>query len=98
MTAPPIAVPAPVPAPVPAAAPAAAPGAASGTSAIRQAAEGFEGVFMSILVEEMMKGTEAAKGNPMYSGLMTEKLGDQLARSGGIGLADLLERQMGGGS
>ena len=77
---------------------AAAPGAVSGTSTIRQAAEGFEGIFMSILVEEMMKSTEVAKGNPMYSGLMTEKLGDQLARSGGIGLADLLERQLGGGA
>jgi peptidoglycan hydrolase FlgJ len=78
--------------------PAAGAAAPSGTSSIRQAAEGFEGVFMSILVEEMLKGTEVAKGNPMYSGLVTEKLGDQLARSGGIGLADLLERQMGGGS
>ena len=27
---------------------------------------------------------------------MTEKLGDQLAQSGGIGLADMLERQLGG--
>ena len=71
-------------------------GAASGTSTIRQAAEGFEGVFMSMLVEEMMKGTDVAEGNPVYSGLMTQKLGDQLAQSGGIGLADMLERQLGG--
>ncbi|WP_217915125.1 rod-binding protein [Miltoncostaea marina] len=67
-------------------------------SSVRQAAEGFEGIFMSVLVEEMMKGTEAAGANPAYAGLMTEKLGDQLARSGGIGLADLLERQLGGGA
>jgi peptidoglycan hydrolase FlgJ len=66
--------------------------------AIRQAAEGFEGVFMSMLVEEMMKSTEVAEGNPLYTGLMIEKLGDQLARSGGIGLADTLERQLGGGA
>lgn len=65
---------------------------------IREAAEGFEGIFMSMLVEEMMKSTEVAQGNPLYSGLMTEKLGDQLARSGGIGLADVLERQLGGGA
>ncbi len=70
--------------------------AAAGTSTIRQAAEGFEGVFMSMLVEEMMKSTDVAKANPLYSGLMTEKLGDQLAASGGIGLADMLERQLGG--
>lgn len=64
--------------------------------AIREAAEGFEGIFMSMLVEEMMKGSQVAEANPVYSGLMTQKLGDQLARSGGIGLADILERQLGG--
>jgi peptidoglycan hydrolase FlgJ len=75
-----------------------APPAAPVDPAIRKAAEGFEGVFMSMLVEQMMKSTEVAEGNPLYSGLMTEKLGDQLARSGGIGLADALERQLGGGA
>lgn len=85
---------APVPGPPAAAAP--APAATASDPAIREAAEGFEGVFMSILIEEMMKSTEVTTGNPLYSGLMTEKLGDQLARSGGIGLADVLERQMGG--
>jgi len=70
--------------------------AATQKSSIRQAAEGFEGIFMSMLVDEMMKGTEVAQANPIYSGLMTEKLGDQLAGSGGIGLADILERQLGG--
>lgn len=75
-----------------------APTAPTADPKIREAAEGFEGVFMSMLVEEMMKSTEISQGNPLYSGLMTEKLGDQLARSGGIGLADVLERQMGGGA
>ena len=70
--------------------------APAGDPAIREAAKGFEGIFMSMLVEQMMKGTSVAEGNPVYSGLMTQKLGDQLARSGGIGLADMLERQMGG--
>lgn len=81
------------------AAPAAAapPAAGPADRAIREAAEGFEGVFMSMLVEEMMRSTEVAKGNPLYTGLMTEKLGDQISRSGGIGLADVIERQLGGG-
>jgi Rod binding domain-containing protein len=87
--------------PVPPTGPAAAgssSSAASGRpdSTIRQAAEGFEGIFMSMLVDEMMKGTEVAQANPVYSGLMTQKLGDQLAASGGIGLADILEKQLGG--
>jgi Rod binding domain-containing protein len=69
---------------------------ASQPSTIRQAAEGFEGMFMSMLVDEMFKDTEIAQANPVYGGLMTEKLGDQLAQDGGIGLADVLERQLGG--
>lgn len=83
-------------APLPAAATPAASAAASGTSTVRQAAEGFEGLFMSMLVEEMMKSTSVAEANPLYSGLMTQKLGDQLAQAGGIGLADMLEGQLGG--
>jgi len=51
---------------------------------------------MSLLLEEMVKGTSIASGNPMYAGLITEKLGDSLAESGGIGLAAVLERQLGG--
>ena len=80
-----------------ASAPGAAPAATGAVDpAIREAAERFEGVFMSMLVGEMLKGTEAQGGNAIYTGLMTEKLGDELARSGGIGLADVLERQLGG--
>ena len=51
---------------------------------------------MSMLTAEMIKGTETEGGNAIYTGLMTEKLGDELARSGGIGLADVLEKQLGG--
>lgn len=76
---------------------AAAPAAATAADPkIREAAEQFEGVFMSMLVGEMLKGTEAEGGNAIYTGLMNEKLGDELARSGGIGLADVLETQLGG--
>ena len=63
---------------------------------IREAAERFEGVFMSMLVGEMLKGTETEGSNAIYTGLMTEKLGDELARSGGIGVAGILEKQLGG--
>lgn len=65
---------------------------------IAEAARGFEGILMSLLLQEMVKGTSIASGNPMYAGLMTEKLGDSLAASGGIGLAAVLERQLGGGA
>lgn len=64
---------------------------------VAEAARGFEGIFMSFLVEEMMGDTGLAASNPLYAGLMTEKLGDALAEAGGIGLAAVLERQMSGG-
>lgn len=83
-------------APISSAAPAAAPGAGAVDPKIREAAQGLEGVFISMLVDQMLKGTEVGQANPVYSGLMTEKLGDQLARSGGFGLADTLERRLGG--
>jgi peptidoglycan hydrolase FlgJ len=65
---------------------------------IDEAAKGMEGIFMSLLVNEMFKGTEITEGQPVYAGLMTEKFGDQLADSGGFGLADVIARQLGGGS
>lgn len=63
---------------------------------IAEAARGFEGIFMSMLIDEMMAGTSIGAANPMYAGLVTEKLGDALADAGGIGLAAVLERQLGG--
>jgi len=75
-----------------AAAPAATPAV---DPSIREAAKGFEGIFMSMLVDEMLKGTQVGESNPVYSGLLTQKLGDELARSGGIGLAGILEKQLG---
>ena len=65
---------------------------------IAEAARGFEGIFMSMLIGEMMAGTSIGSANPMYAGLVTEKLGDALADAGGIGLAAVLERQLGGAS
>ena len=86
-------------APVPATAPAtAAPASTSRDSEIDKAAKGMEGIFMSMLANEMFKGTEIATAQPVYGGLMIEKFGDQLAAQGGIGLAAVLARQLGGES
>lgn len=75
-----------------------APATMPADASIAEAARGFEGIFMSFLVEEMMKGTSLTDANPLYAGLMTEKLGDALAEAGGIGLAAVLERQLGAGA
>jgi Rod binding domain-containing protein len=79
------------------------PGAAAGTPApgseqakIREAATRLEGVFLTHLVDQMMKGTGLSESQPIYSGLLSEKLGDHLATVGGFGLAALVESQLGG--
>lgn len=82
---------------------AAAPAAATGADApvdpkIVEAAKGMEGIFMSMLVNEMFKGTDLAGGQSGYGGLITEKFGDALADSGGLGLQSILVRQLSGGS
>lgn len=89
------------PAPIPAAAPAApaastSPAPGSDRAKIEEAARKFEGVFVSKLVEEMMKSTGMNETQPVYAGLATEKLGDQLASTGSFGLAALISGQLGG--
>lgn len=104
MTVAPLTGAAPAPAPASERTPIAGPPAAAAVAPpavdpqIAEAARGFEGILMSLLVGEMMEGTALGRANPMYAGLATERLGDALAEAGGIGLAAVLERQLGGGS
>lgn len=84
---------------VPAAAPATVVSATGSTSSadakIAEAATGFESMFMDILVGEMFKGTDLG-GDSAYGSMMTSAFSDSLAGSGGVGLAAMLTRQMGG--
>lgn len=72
---------------------AASPGGQDGK--VGDAARQMEGVFLSMLVEEMLEGTSIAEAGPVYSGLITQQLGESLADAGGVGLADRLERDLG---
>lgn len=67
---------------------------------IRKAAEEFEGIFISQMLGHMFKGMES---NPMFGGgqaeniyrdLLVDEYGKQMTGSGGIGLADSIERQL----
>lgn len=60
-----------------------------------QAAKDLEGVFLDLLVKEMFAGTQVEEAGSVYSGLMTEQLGDALSRAGGLGLAESIERDLG---
>lgn len=85
-------------APAPAGAAATAGNAADVDPRIQEAAKGFEALFMRMLVDEMFTGTELASAQPLYGGMMTSALADSLAESGGVGLAAMLTRQLGGGA
>lgn len=77
--------------------PAAAPAAEAGQPKnIKEAAQALEGVFLSMLTEELFKGTEAFKASPVYGDLAVEQLADELGRGGGLGLADVLIEQLRG--
>ena len=67
---------------------------------IRKAAEEFEGIFISQMLGHMFKGMES---NPLFGGgqaeniyrdLLVDEYGKQMTGSGGIGLADSIERQL----
>jgi Rod binding domain-containing protein len=74
---------------------ASAPGARPGAASLHEAAVRLEGLFLSQLVDQMLNSAGLPGSQPVYAGLLAEKLGDHLAAVGGIGLAALVERQLG---
>lgn len=67
---------------------------------VREAAEQFEAQFLSVMLQPMFEGTEVegafggGAGETMFRSLMTEALGKQMVKSGGIGLADTVQREI----
>ena len=67
---------------------------------IRQAAEEFEAVFLSQMLTPMFESLETdglfggGSGERMYRSLMVEEYGKALSRSGGVGIADAVARQI----
>ncbi|WP_127144730.1 rod-binding protein [Pelagibacterium montanilacus] len=61
---------------------------------LRQQAQELEGVFLNTLVSEMFKGLETESmfggghAEEQWRGLQAEHLASEMARSGGIGIAD----------
>lgn len=67
---------------------------------IREAAEQFEAQFLSVMLQPMFEGTEpegmfgGGAGETMFRSLMTEAMGKQMVKSGGVGLADTVQREI----
>jgi len=66
----------------------------------RQAAEEFEALFLSQMLESMFKDVPTGgmfgggPGEGIYRSLMLQEYGRTLAKAGGIGLADMVTREM----
>nr|WP_269717007.1 rod-binding protein [Caulobacter sp. NIBR2454] len=84
-----------------AAAKAAAPSAAemAKRGQIKETAQSFEASFLTQMMQPMFEGLGegpfgGGQGEQMFKGFLLEAMGKQMARSGGVGLASTVEREM----
>ncbi|HXU60486.1 MAG TPA: rod-binding protein [Polyangia bacterium] len=67
---------------------------------IKQTAQKFEASFLSVMLQEMFEGTETAApfgggpGEAMFKSFLTEAMAKKISASGGIGVADAVQREM----
>lgn len=64
-----------------------------------ETAQKFEAVFLGQMMQMMLESVEAGEfsggsGEAMFRGVLAEKLGDEVARRGGIGLAPAVHEQI----
>lgn len=66
----------------------------------KETAEKFEGQFLAFMFQQMFEGVKTdgpfggGHGEEMFRSLMTDAMGKQMAKQGGIGLADTVQREM----
>ncbi|MFZ5718191.1 MAG: rod-binding protein [Pseudomonadota bacterium] len=69
-------------------------------SKAKDVAQRFEAQFLSAMLQPMFAGIETdgpfggGHGEEMFRSLMTEAMGKQMAKAGGIGLADTVQREI----
>ncbi|MHA1158704.1 MAG: rod-binding protein [Alphaproteobacteria bacterium] len=68
--------------------------------AVRRAAEEFEAVFIAQMLAPMFEGLETDElfgggaGEDVYRSILVEEYGKSIARAGGIGLSDVIQREI----
>ncbi len=66
----------------------------------RRAAEEFEALFLSQMLEPMFEGLQTegpfggGAGEQIYRSLMVQEYGKAIAASGGVGIADAVQREI----
>lgn len=74
--------------------------ASKGPEDVRKAAEGFEAVFLNQFVASMFEGIKTdglfggGQGEKMWQGFLVEHIADAFAERGGIGIADMVTREI----
>ena len=77
-----------------------APARTANVERAKQTAEEFEAQFLSQMIEYMFDGVETdglfggGNGEKIFRSMMFEQFGKSLARAGGIGLADAVQREI----
>lgn len=67
---------------------------------IADTARNFEASFLSIMLQQMFEGLETSApfgggpGEAMFKSFLTEAMAEQMTRSGGVGVADTVAREM----
>ena len=67
---------------------------------VKETAEKFEGQFLSFMFQQMFEGVKTdgpfggGHGEEMFRSLMTEAMGKQMTKAGGIGLTDTIQREI----
>ena len=68
--------------------------------AIRRAAESFEALFLAEMLRPVFEGVDSegwfggGPGEKIYRSMMVKEYGKTIARSGGLGIADAVEREI----
>lgn len=74
--------------------------AASFQRSARAKAEEFEAVFLTLFIDQMYSGIETdgpfggGSAEKTYRSLLTQEYGTNIARSGGVGIADAVYREI----
>ena len=72
----------------------------SDRTAVREAAQEFEAVFLNTMLQNMFTGLESGgtwgsgPGSDAWQGLLIDEYARSIAKAGGIGLADSVEREL----
>ena len=76
------------------------PGAKANPEALKAAAQDFESFFLTSMMEQMFAGIETdgmfggGQGESVFRSLLNQEYGKAIASSGGVGIADMVYRQM----